>query len=56
MRVLTALFLLAASPALAHNEIVVTASLMPLAFGVASIALSFGVVFRKMARKRIVRR
>lgn len=55
MRILSALFVLVATPAAAHHEVVVATSLLPLMGGLATIAVAAITAFRKALRKRLQR-
>ena len=52
MRSLAALLTVLATPALAHHEVVVATSMMPLMGGLAVIALSCAAAVRKRFRKK----
>lgn len=52
MRLLSASIVLCATPAYAHHEVVVAASILPLAGGLAAIAAAGLVALRKWLRNR----
>ena len=52
MRYLAAIFTLLATPALAHHEVVVATSMLPLMGGFAVVAVGIGSFLRKRLRKR----